>query len=125
MTSDPERRRYKRIIAVFPLRLIAVACRHEPVPLSLITLNISKGGVCFPVPRRIDPGEFIEVEVTLMGLGLNREDVRVSNVGRVVRVEAGKKHGWYRLAAAFGERPSGDEPGWHRLLAVFDEPPVS
>jgi len=121
MTSNPERRRYKRIIAFLPLRLIAVAGKIEPALVPLVTLNISKAGVCFPVPRRIDPGEFIEIEVTLLGLGLVREDVHISSVGRVVRIEAGKKHGWYKLAAAFGEPPPGDEPGWHKLLGAFDE----
>src|ERR1700691_2835982 len=109
MMSNLERRRYKRITVFLPLRLIAVAGRVEPAPVPLMTLNISKAGVCFPAPRRIDPGEFIEVEVTLMGLGPDREDVHISNVGRVVRVEAAKKHGWHKLAIAFSEPPTGDE----------------
>jgi hypothetical protein len=121
MTLNLERRRHNRIAAVLPLRLIAVAGRVEPSPVTLLTLNISKAGVCFPAPRRIDPGEFVEVEITLTGLGPNREDVRISNVGRVVRVEAGEKHGRYYLAAAFDELSSGGERDWHKLLTVFDQ----
>jgi hypothetical protein len=116
-----ERRRYRRFIAWLPLRLTAVAGKIEPIPLSLLTLNISKAGVCFPVPRRIEPGELIEVEVTLLGAGLGGKDVHISSAGRVVRVDAGNKSGWYKLAAAFDEPPAGDQLAWHKLAADFGE----
>ena len=104
--SNRERRRHPRITAFLPLRLIAVGGKVEAAPAPLLTLNISKAGVCFPIPRRIDRGEFIEVEVTLLGAGLHREDVLISSTGQVVRVEAGRKPGWYKLAAVFDEPPS-------------------
>lgn len=125
MISNQERRRYPRIIAFLPLRMIAVGGKIEHDPVPLLTLNISKAGVCFPIPRWIDAGESIEVEVTLPGIGLEREDVHISSVGRVVRIEAGKKHAWYKLAASFGEPPTDNEPGWHNIAGGFDKPPSS
>jgi hypothetical protein len=81
MTSMPERRRYRRFMAWLPLRLTAVAGKIEPTPQPLLTLNISKAGVCFPAPRRIEPGELIEVEVTLLGVGPEAKDVHISGAG--------------------------------------------
>ena len=112
-------------MAWLPLRLTAVSGKAESAPIPSLTLNISKAGVCFPAPLRIEPGEFIEVEVTLVGFGLNGEDVHISSAGRVVRVEAGKKPGWYKLAATFGEPPASDKPGWHNVASAFEEPPPS
>jgi hypothetical protein len=120
MTSMPERRRYRRFVAWLPLQLTAVADKIEPTPLSLLTLNISRAGVCFPVPRRIEPGELIAVEVTLSGVGLGGKDVHISNSGRAVRVDASKIPGWYEVAATFDEPPSGDQPAWHKLAAEFE-----
>ena len=121
----PERRRYPRFTAWLPLRLAAVASKTEPATVTLLTQNISKAGVCFPAPRRFEPGQFIEVEVTLAGIGLSGKDVHISGAGYIVRVEPGNKPGWYKLAAAFGEPPAGDERGWHKLAAEFEEPPPS
>lgn len=116
-----ERRRYRRFTAWLPLRLMAVAGNIELTPLSLLTLNISKAGVCFPAPLRIEPGELIEVEVTLLAVGLGGRDVHISSAGRVVRVDAGNKSGWYKLAATFDEPPAGDQLAWHKLSADFEE----
>jgi hypothetical protein len=123
MTAMPERRRYPRFTASLPLRLTKVAGKIESAHLTLLTQNISRAGVCFPAPRRIEPGEIIEVTVTLLGSGPGGKDVQVSGAGRVVRVEPCSKPGWYKLAATFGEPPAGEEPGWHKLAAAFDEPP--
>jgi hypothetical protein len=117
----PERRRYRRFIVWLPLRLTAVAGKIEPTPLSLLTLNISKAGACFPVPRQIEPGELIEVEVTLLGAGLGGKDVHISSAGRVVRVEAGNQSGWYKLAATFDEPLAGDQLAWDKLASDFEE----
>ena len=73
------------------------------------------------MPRLIEPGELIEVEVTLLGLGQEGKDVHISNTGRVVRVDAGNKSGWYKLAATFDEPPAGDQLAWHKLAADFEE----
>jgi hypothetical protein len=125
MTSMPERRRYPRFTAWLPLRLKAVSGKIEPAPMALLTQNISKAGLCFPAPRRIELGEYIEVEVTLMGTGHAGKDVHVSGSGLVVRVETGSRYGWYKLAAAFGEPPTGSEPGWYKLASTFDDPSSS
>jgi hypothetical protein len=115
----PERRRYPRFNAWLPLRLISVAGKMEPAGETLLTQNVSKTGVCFPARRRIEPGQFIKVEVTLLGGGPAGNDVRVSAEGYIVRAEAGDEPGWYNLAAAFGEPPPGAQPGWHKLTPEF------
>jgi hypothetical protein len=93
----------------------------EPDPASLVTQNLSKTGLCFPSPQRIEPGQSIEVEVTFVGAGLDGRNVSVSGTGYIVRVESSKTPGWYRLAAAFDESPSGDELDWQKLVARFDK----
>jgi hypothetical protein len=120
-----ERRRYRRFIAWLPLRVTAVAGKVEPAPVTVLTRNISKSGVCFATPQSIEPGESIEIEVKLIGFGPNGTDVSVSGAGSVVWVEARNNHGWYKLAATFGEPPAGNEPSWHTLAASFDDPPPS
>ena len=97
MTSMPERRRYPRFVTWLPLRL----------------------------PRRIEPGQVIEVKVTLSGVGPGRKDVYISNEGYIVRTEPGNQPGWYKLAAAFDKPSSEDERGWHKLVAGFEHPPTS
>src|ERR1700676_1890313 len=122
MTSMPERRRYPRFITWLPIRLTAVAGKIEPAPETLLTQNISKAGLSFPAPRRVEPGQAIEVEVTLAGYGLDGKDIHISCSGYVVRIEPGNKPGWYKLAAAFDEPPSDDERAWHKLVARFKHP---
>jgi hypothetical protein len=87
----------------------------------LLTQNLSKTGLCFPSPQRIEPGQSIEVEVTLIGVGLVGNNIYISGTGYIVRAESAEKPGWYELAAAFDESPSGDEPAWQNLAAAFDE----
>src|SRR6202047_704880 len=122
MTSMPERRRYPRFITWLPIRLTAVAGTSEPEPVTLLTQNISKAGLCFPAPRRVEPGQAIEVEVTLEGFGLDGKDIHISGAGYVVRIEPGNKPGWYKLAAEVYEPPGDDERGWHELAARFNHP---
>ena len=88
----------------------------------MLTQNISKAGLCFPAPRRIEPGQAIEVEVTVAGLGTDGKDIHISGAGYVVRIEPGNKPGWYKLAAEFYEPPGDDERGWHELAARFKHP---
>ena len=107
-------------MAQLPLRLTAVAGKIEPIPLPLLTMNISKAGVYFPVPRRIEPGELVEVEVTLLGTGPEGKDVHISGTGRVVRVDAGILPGWYKVGATFDEPPAGDQLAWHKLAAKYE-----
>src|ERR1700674_4656210 len=122
MTSMPERRRYPRFITWLPIRLTAVAGKFEPAIETLVTQNISKAGLYFPAPRRVEPGQAIEVEVTLAGFGANGKDIHISGAGYVVRMEPDNKPGWYKLAAAFDESPSDDERAWHKLAARFKHP---
>jgi hypothetical protein len=104
--------------------LTGVAGKIEPEPETLLTSNISKAGLSFFAPRRIEPGEFIEVEVILLGLGPDRKDIHVSGAGYIVRVESHNKRGWYKLAAEFPEPSAYDEPGWHKLAPKLEKPPL-
>jgi PilZ domain len=121
MTSTSERRRHPRFNAWLPLRLKVVGVIAEPDPWPLLTQNLSKTGLCFPAPRRIEPGQSIEVEVTLLGAGPGGNNLYISGTGHIVRAESAKKPGWYRLAAAFDESFSGDELEWQKLIAAFDK----
>ncbi len=93
----------------------------EPDSAPLVTQNLSKTGLCFPSPQRIEPGQSIEVEVTFLGAGLFGNNISVSSTGYIVRAESSKTPGWYRLAAAFDEFPSGDDLDWQKLVARFDK----
>jgi hypothetical protein len=121
MTSTPERRRHPRFTAWLPLRLKVVGGKVQPDHAPLVTQNLSKTGLCFPSPRRIEPGQSIEVEVTFLGAGLGGNNISVSSTGYIVRAESTKDQGWYRLAAAFDESPSGDELEWQKLVAALDK----
>jgi PilZ domain-containing protein len=121
MASMTERRRHPRFTALLPLRLKVVGGIVEPDPARLVTQNLSKTGLCFPSPQRIEPGQSIEVEVTFLGAGLVGNDISVSSTGYIVRAESSKTPGWYRLAAAFNESPSGDELDWQKLVAAFEK----
>jgi hypothetical protein len=121
MMPTPERRRHPRFTAWLPLRLKVVAGLVQPDPAPLLTQNLSKTGLCFPSPRRIEPGQAIEVEVTFLGAGPSGNNICISSTGYIVRAESAKNPGWYRLAAAFEESPSGDDLDWQKLIAAFDK----
>ena len=121
MTLLPERRRHPRFTAWLPLRLKVVGGIVEPNPLPLVTQNLSKTGLCFAAPRRIEPGQSIEVEVTFRGAGPGGNNISVSSTGYIVRAESTKTPGWFRLGAAFDESHSGDELDWQKLVARFDK----
>jgi hypothetical protein len=76
------------------MQILAVSGRLERDPGIFLTQNISNAKVCFPAPRHIEPGESIEVQVTLIGVGENGKDVHVFGSGRFVRVEAGTTDRW-------------------------------
>src|ERR1700688_4213209 len=119
MTLLPERRHHPRFTAWLPLRLKVVGGIVEPNPLPLVTQNLSKTGLCFAAPRRIEPGQSIEVEVTLLGAGPGGNNIYESGTGYIVRAESAKKPGWYKLAAAFDQSPSAGELEWNKLFAAF------
>lgn len=121
MTSISERRRHPRFTALLPLRVKGVGGIVEPDPAPLLTQNLSKSGLCFSSPRRIEPGQSIEVEVTFLGAGLGGDNISVSGTGHIVRAESTKTPGWNRLAADFDESASGDELEWQKLVALFDK----
>ena len=121
MTLLPERRHYPRFTTWLPLRLKSVGGIVEPDPLPLVTQNLSKTGLCFPAPRRIEPGQSIEVEVTLLRAGPDSNNICVSGTGYIVRAESTKTPGWYTLAAAFDESTSDEELEWHKLIAAVDK----
>lgn len=106
MTSTPERRRYPRYIVRLPLRLQLVAGKAEPEVTTLLTKDVSRTGLCFSAPRRLEMGQSIQVEVTLVGCGPRGKDVHISGAGYIVRAKADEEPGWYQLAAAFDEPPS-------------------
>ena len=89
----PERRRHPRFTALLPLRLKIVGGIVEPNPAPLVTQNLSKTGLCFPSPQRIEPGQSIEVEVTFLGAGLGGNNICVSSTGYIVRAESTKNAG--------------------------------
>jgi hypothetical protein len=98
-----ERRAHPRAYLRLPLRLTRVGNRPEPLPVTLLTQNISSSGVFFLAPRNIPPGTAIELEVALVERPLGRGSVRMSTAAHVVRVT-----------------PT-DTPGWHGLAATFDD----
>ena len=117
----PERRRHPRFTAFLPLRLKIVGGILEPNPALLVTQNLSKTGLCFPSPQRIEPGQSIQVEVTFLGAGLGGNNIRVSSTGYIVRAESANNPGWYRLAATFDESSSADKLDWQKLVEAFDK----
>lgn len=98
-----ERRYHPRAYLRLPLRLTHVNRRPEPLPVTLLTQNISSSGVFFLAPRNMAPGTAIELEVALIERPLGRGSVRMSTAAHVVRT-----------------MPT-DTPGWHGVAATFDD----
>src|ERR1700722_15175437 len=57
-----ERRGNPRAYLCLPLRLMSVGEKQEKLPITLVTRNISSGGIYFLAPRKIEPGTAIELE---------------------------------------------------------------
>jgi hypothetical protein len=98
-----ERRARPRAHLCLPLRLTRIGNYIEPVPITLLTQNISSSGVYFLAPRQVAPGTPIELEVALVERPLGRGSVRMSTAAHVVRVD-----------------PT-DTPGWHGVAVTFDD----
>ena len=64
-----ERRSNPRASLSLPLRLTRVGDHLEPIPVTLVTRNISSSGVYFLAPRDFQPGTAIELEVALIERG--------------------------------------------------------
>lgn len=98
-----ERRQQARAGLRLPLRLTQVNNQAEPVPVTLLTRNISSSGVFFLAPRQLEPGMKIELEVALIERPVGRGGVRMATVAHVVRVEASAEPGWHGIAATFDD----------------------
>jgi hypothetical protein len=98
-----ERRYCPRAYLRLPLRLTHVNHRAEPLPVTLLTQNISSSGVFFLAPRDIAPGTAIELEVALVERPLGRGSVRMATAAHVVRTMPADTLGWHGVAATFDD----------------------
>jgi len=98
-----ERRRYPRASLALPLRLTRVGSTPEPIPVTLVTRNISSSGVYFLAPREIAPGTSIELEVALVERPLGFGTVQMCTAAHIVRAEDCELPGWRGYAASFDD----------------------
>lgn len=98
-----ERRRCPRASLALPLRLTRVAGMPEPMPVTLVTRNISSSGVYFLAPREIEPGTAIELEVALVERPAGFGTVQMCTAAHVVRAEECDMPGWRGYAASFDD----------------------
>ncbi len=99
----PERRIHPRAGLRLPLRLTQVNQDVEPVPITLLTKNISSSGVYFLAPKKLEPGTSIELEVGLVERPLGRGGVRMRTLAHVVRTDEAQEPGWHGVAARFDD----------------------
>lgn len=98
-----DRRDHARAALNLPLRLRRVGELVEPVPVTLLTRNISSSGVFFLAPKHIEPGTPIELEVALVDRPLGQGSVRMCTAAHVVRAEPSHTAGWHGVAATFDD----------------------
>jgi PilZ domain len=98
-----ERRRYPRARLALPLRLTRIGAVPEPIPVTLVTRNISSSGIYFLAPRDILPGTAIELEVALVERPVGFGTVQMCTAAHVVRAEACDMPGWRGYAATFDD----------------------
>jgi PilZ domain-containing protein len=98
-----ERRRYPRAKLALPLRLTRIGAAVEPIPVTLVTHNISSSGVFFLAPRRIELGTSIELEVALIERPLGFGSVQMCTAAHIVRSEDSEMPGWWGYAASFDD----------------------
>lgn len=98
-----DRRRYPRARLSLPLRLTRIGDIVEPVPVTLVTRNISSSGVYFLAPRDIEPGTAIELEVALVEKPFGLGGVQMCTAAHVVRAEECETPGWRGYAASFDD----------------------
>jgi len=85
---------------MLPLRLTRVGSLVEPIPVTLVTRNISSSGVYFLAPRKIDPGTAIELEVALVDRPIGQGRVQMCTAAHIVRAEHTDVPGWHGYAAS-------------------------
>lgn len=98
-----DRRRAPRAALSLPMRLLRVADRPEPFPVTLVTRNISSSGIYFLAPRVIPPGTAIELEVALLERPTGQGRVQMCTAAHIVRCDAVDMPGWYGYAATFDD----------------------
>jgi PilZ domain len=98
-----ERRRYPRASLALPLRLTRIGNAVEPIPVTLVTRNISSSGVAFLAPREIEPGMAIELEVALVDRPMGFGRVQMCTAAHIVRAEETEMPGWRAYAASFDD----------------------
>jgi hypothetical protein len=98
-----ERRRNPRAYLSLPLRLTRVGDKVEPIPIVLVTRNISSSGVYFLAPCKLDPGTAIELEVALVERPLGQGSVQMCTAAHIVRSEDADMPGWHGYAASFDD----------------------
>lgn len=75
----------------------------EPVPVTLVTRNISSSGIYFLAPRELESGTAIELEVALVERPLGYGRVQMSTAAHIVRSEETDMPGWRGYAATFDD----------------------
>lgn len=98
-----ERRRYPRASLALPLRLTRIDGNAEPVPVTLVTRNISSSGIYFLAPRDMTPGTAIELEVALVERPAGFGSVQMYTAAHIVRAEDCDVQGWRGYAASFDD----------------------
>jgi hypothetical protein len=98
-----DRRHSPRAYLSLPLRLTRVGDAVEPVPVTLVTRNISSSGVYFLAPRDFDPGTAIELEVALVERPMGMGTVQMCTAAHIVRAEECDTPGWRGYAASFDD----------------------
>jgi hypothetical protein len=98
-----ERRGNQRAYLSLPLRLTRVGGKVEPIPVVLVTRNISSSGVYFLAPCLLEPGTAIELEVALVERPLGQGSVQMCTAAHIVRAEDSDMPGWHGYAASFDD----------------------
>src|SRR5580704_173801 len=98
-----DRRRNPRASLSLPMRLTRIGEMTEPIPVTLVTRNISSSGIYFFAPRDIEPGTSIELEVALIDRPLGFGRVQMCTSAHIVRAEAADTPGWRGYAASFDD----------------------
>jgi len=98
-----DRRRNPRASLSLPLRLTRIGEMTEPIPVTLVTRDISSTGVFFLCPKQIAAGAQIELEIVLVSRPLGHGSVVIVSTARVQRIEPAAMPGWYGVAASFDD----------------------
>lgn len=78
----------------------------SPTDATVLTTDISRGGVRFFATWSAEPGTPIEVEMPLLDSRLGRSTPARFAKARILRVQPATSEGWFGVAAAFEESDS-------------------